>query len=200
MRLGRRATEPGTKRVPARRRVPFLGHQVAEYVIAIALIAVGFHLTGGAEIVMVAAGILLLLLNVVTKGRLGAVGLLSRRAHHLGDFVVAAVLIAGPVFEYGRLHVAGTALSEGIALLVLWIERSTLYTDRVRTPGLETPKDVPGPRREPSTFETAGIVAGALRPEAGRAARQAARRIGLVTGVTKRVVKQRRATSSDPES
>ena len=66
--------------MPARRRVPFLGHQIAEYVVAIALIAVGFHTTGGAEIALAAAGVLLLLLNVVTKGRVSAIGLLSRRA------------------------------------------------------------------------------------------------------------------------
>lgn len=198
MRPGRPAADAGVRSGPARRRVPFLGHQIVEYVVAIALIAVGFHLTGGAEIALVAAGILLLLLNVVTVGRLSAVGLLSRRAHHVGDFVVAAVLIVVPVFEYSRVHVTGVALSEGVALLVLWIERSTLYVDRVRPPRPATDGgDKPAPR-VPSTFETAGIVAGALVPEAGRAACQAARRIGVVTGVTKRVVKQRRAASSDP--
>jgi hypothetical protein len=39
-----------------------------------------------------------------------------------------------------------------------------------------------------------------MAPEAGRAARQAARRIGVVTGVTKRVVKQRRSAPPDPKT
>jgi hypothetical protein len=197
MRPRRQAADAGAKKPPARRRVPFLGHQIAEYVVAIALIAVGFHLAGGAEIALAAAGILLLLLNVVTVGRVSAVGLLSRRAHHVGDFVVAAVLIVAPVFEYARLHVAGVALSEGVALLVLWIERSTLYGEKVRVP-TPTEANVKPAGRHPGAFETAGIVAGVLVPEAGRATRQAARRIGVVTGVTKRVVKARRARSSDP--
>ena len=198
MRPGRPFSEPGAKRGRARRRVPFLGHQVAEYVVAIALIAVGFHLSGGAETALAAAGILLLVLNVVTVGRLSAVGLLSRRAHHIGDFVVAAVLIVVPIFEYSRLHVAGVALAEGVAILVLWIERSTLYIDKIRSPRPGKDPERKSVSRVPSTFETAGIVAGALAPEAGRAARRAARRIGVVTGVTKRVVRQRRAASSDP--
>jgi hypothetical protein len=190
--LRRRSPNAGTNDAPARRRVPFLGHQIAEYTVAIALIAVGFHLSGGAEIALAAAGILLLLLNVVTQGRVSAIGLLSRRAHHVGDFVVAAVLIVVPIFEYSRLHVGGVALAEGVALLVLWIERSTLYVDRPR-PASEAVAEGDKPaRRVPSGFETAGIVAGALALEAGKAARQAARRLGVVTGVTKRVVKQRR--------
>jgi len=168
--------------------------------VAIALIAVGFHLTGGAEIALAAAGILLLVLNVVTVGRLSAVGLLGRRAHHVGDFVVAAVLIVAPAFEYARLHVAGVTLAEGVALLVLWIERSTLYGEKVRAPSPVTEAKVKPASPHPGAFETAGIVAGVLAPEAGRAARQAARRIGVVTGVTKRVVKARRARSSGPAS
>ena len=46
-----------------RRRVPFLAHQVAEYVVALALIAVGFHASGGAEISLVTSGILLAVLE-----------------------------------------------------------------------------------------------------------------------------------------
>jgi len=67
VRLRRRSPNAETNGVPARRRVPFLGHQIAEYTVAIALIAVGFHLSGGAEMALVAAGLLLLLLNVVTQ-------------------------------------------------------------------------------------------------------------------------------------
>jgi hypothetical protein len=191
VRAGRQSSGPGSKRA-SHRRVPFLGHQVAEYVLAVALIAVGFHTTGGAEIALAVSGILLLLLNVVTVGRVSAIGLLNRRAHHVGDFVVALALIVVPVFEYSRLHVAGVALSEAVALLVLWIQQETLYVDPPR-PVAPAAADAAKPvARGPSTFETAGIVAGALGPEAARAARQAARRIGVVTGVTRRVVRKRR--------
>jgi hypothetical protein len=200
VRAGREPAESGAKRVPARRRVPFLGHQIAEYVVAIALIAVGFHTTGGAEIALAVAGVLLLLLNVVTQGRVSAIGLLSRRAHHVGDFVVALILIVAPIFEYSRLHLAGVLLSEAVALLVLWIERATLYVDQPRPPRPAVDQDGKPASRVPSAFETAGIVAGAMAPEAGRAARQAARRIGVVTGVTKRVVKQRRSAPPDPKT
>ena len=84
--------------VPAsRRRVLFLAHQVAEYVVALALIVVGFHSSGGAEISLVTSGFLLAAVNLITSGPLGVFGVLSRGAHHVGDLVIAGALIVLPI-------------------------------------------------------------------------------------------------------
>jgi hypothetical protein len=174
---------------PSRRRVPFFGHQIAEYVVAIALIAVGFHLSGGAEASLLTAGFLLAVLNIVTKGPLGAFPWLSRAAHHAGDVVVAALLAVAPVFAHRYLHVWGIVLSEAVAVLIVWMERATRYTAppvaKAGDEGAPTPS-------EPGVVESAGIVAGMLGPGAARASRVAARRAGLVAGVTRRVIRQHR--------
>ncbi len=173
----------------ARRRVPFLGHQIAEYVVALALIAVGFHASGGAEISLVTSGILLAVLNLVTSGPLGALSWLSRRAHHAGDLVVAAALIALPIVFYSRLHALGIALSEAVAALIIWMERSTSYA---ASPPRRSRGGDDGTTSKPSTAQAAGAAAAALPPEAARAAKVAAHRIGLFAGVTRRVVREHR--------
>ena len=179
-----------------RRRVPFLAHQVAEYVVALALIAVGFHASGGAEISLVTSGILLAVLNLVTSGPLGALGWLSRRAHHAGDLVVAAALIALPIVFYSHLHAVGIAISEAVAALIIWMERSTSYA--ASPPRRRGGDD--GASTEPSTAQAVGAAAAALPPEAARVAKVAAHRIGLFAGVTRRVVREHRDEQNVPRN
>lgn len=173
---------------PQRRRVPFLAHQFGEYVVAIALIAVGFHASGGAQVSLVTAGFLLAALNLLTSGPLGAVGVLSRRAHHAGDLVIAVALIALPIVFSSHLHTLGIALSEAVAALVVWMERSTSYAETPRSSKREDDAATSGP----SAAQAAGAAAAALTPEATKAAKVAAHRLGLVAGVTRRVVRDRR--------
>jgi hypothetical protein len=174
----------------SRRRVAFRAHQVAEYVVALALIAVGFHSSGGAEISLVTSGFLLAAVNLITSGPLGAFGVLSRRAHHLGDLVIAAALIVLPIVFSSHLHAAGIAISEAVAVLIVWMERSTSYA--VTPPGGRRRADGEGASPAPSAAQAAGAAAAALPPEAARVAKIAAHRIGLVAGVTRRVVRERR--------
>ncbi|MGB9111191.1 MAG: hypothetical protein WCF24_00505, partial [Acidimicrobiales bacterium] len=156
--------------VPAsRRRVQFLAHQLAEYVVAAALIAVGFHSSGGAEISLVTSGFLLAAVNLVTSSPLGLFGILSRRAHHAGDLVIAAALIALPIVFSSRLHAAGIAISEAIAVLIVWMERSTSYaatTQRSRKRLGEGEDANPSP----SAARAAGAATASLPPEAARVA------------------------------
>lgn len=173
------------------RRVPFLGHQIAEYVVAVALVAVGFHLNGGAELALAGAGIALLVLNIVTAGPLGAVTLLNRHLHHAGDLVIAAVLVVAPFLVYGDLHFGGIVLCEAAAALIVWMERATLYGESKRSlAGVSRGESTE--QSEPGVIESARIAAEVLTPEVAKTARQAARRIGFVTGVTRRVVRDRR--------
>lgn len=181
------ANETGTP--ASRRRVPFLAHQVAEYVVAIALIAVGFHASGGAEISLVTSGFLLAALNLITSGPLGAFGVLSRRAHHVGDLVLAAALIALPIVFFSHLHAVGIAISEAVAALIVWMERSTSYA---AAPPRQRGQRGPEASSRPSAAQAAGAAAAALSPEAAKAAKVAARRIGLVAGVTRRVLREHR--------
>jgi hypothetical protein len=177
----------GSETRAPRRRVPFLAHQVAEYVVAIALLAVGFHESGGAEISLVVPGFVIAALNLATSGPLGAFSLFSRRAHHLGDLLIAAALIALPIVFSSRLHAAGIAISEAIAVLIIWMERSTMYAP---TPSRRRAQ--PAETSSASLAEAAGAAAAALPPEAAKAAKAAAHRIGFVAGVTRRVVRERR--------
>lgn len=174
---------------PQRRRVPFLAHQIAEYVVAIALIAVGFHASGGAEISLVTAGFLLAALNLATSGPLGAFNLLTRRAHHAGDLLIAVALIALPIVFFDRLHATGIAISEAVAALVIWMERSTSYA---ATPGPPRRRDIDQSAIGTSPAQAVGAAAATLAPEAARAAKDAARRAGLVAGVTRRVLREHR--------
>ncbi len=174
----------------SRRRVLFLAHQVAEYVVALALIVVGFHSSGGAEISLVTSGFLLAAVNLITSGPLGVFGVLSRGAHHVGDLVIAGALIVLPIVFASRLHVAGIVVSEAVAVLIVWMERSTSYAATPRSRQRLGGGEGANPSR--SAARSAGAATAALPPEAARVAKVAARRIGLVAGVTRRVVREHR--------
>ncbi|MDA8296034.1 MAG: hypothetical protein M0004_05500 [Actinomycetota bacterium] len=179
----------------SRRRVAFFGHTVAEYVIAAALVVSGFHANGPIADELIAAGVLLVVLNAVTRGPLGALRLLSRRAHHVADGVVILALALGPLAELGHLHVLGLLVSEVVALVLLRIERTTRYAD------------LPG--GSPPLHLTGAALAGRLTGRARRAltvraaARQTARpdspartplhlsgaaQLGRLAGRTKRAI------------
>jgi hypothetical protein len=187
----------GTKSAAPRRRVPFLAHQIAEYVVAIALIAVGFHESGGAEVSLLVPGFLLAALNLLTASPLGAFRLLSRRAHHLGDLSIAAALIALPIVFSSRLHAAGIAISEVVAALIIWMERATIYSPKPSRQPEQTETEA---QTAPPAARVAGAAAAALPTEAGKAAKVAAHRIGLVAGVTRRVVRERRDEAKADQS
>ena len=204
----------GPPRPHERRRVPFLGHSVAEYVLAAALIASGVHASGAAELLLVVVGAALVVLNAATAGPLSAFRLLSRRAHHAGDLVVIAALVVSPLVELHRFHLLGLIAAEVVALVLLRIERTTRYADPPR--GARRGRAVParavragpdGAGPEParpgeraaagrpasggSPLEGAGALAASLAPVAGRAARTGAHRLGVVAGVTRRVIREK---------
>ncbi|MDA8288750.1 MAG: hypothetical protein M0014_09940 [Actinomycetota bacterium] len=65
----------------------------------------------------------------MTRGPLGALRLLSRRAHHVADGVVIVLLALAPLGELGHLHALGLVVSEVVALVLLRIERTTRYSE-----------------------------------------------------------------------
>jgi hypothetical protein len=186
----------------ARRQVPFVLHELAEYIVAAALVAVGLHLSGGAQLVLVSVGVVMILLGAFTSGKLGAFALLSRRAHHAGDLILATVLALSPALVYRELHIVGTVLAEVVALVLLRIERGTLYRDvpRARRASPLASATASGDDPVVRLAATAGAVASSaataasqLAPTAGRAARIGLRSLGIVAGATKRAAREHAA-------
>ena len=70
---------------------PFWLHQIAEYVVGIALIAIGAQ--SPTPLWPTLAGALVLVNTAVADGPFGAFRKVSRRVHRLADFVVLAVLV-----------------------------------------------------------------------------------------------------------
>lgn len=180
---------------PVRRRVPFLWHALAEYVLGAALVLVGVHVTGAPEAVLVGVGAFLILLNLCTEGPLGALRVLRPRAHHLADLTAAVALVASPLVALGELHVTGVLAAEVVGLVLLRIERTTRY-------GVPPPAAVADPAVRGSSTAVAafGAVprtgpAPSLPPSvvAARAVRQGARSLGIAVGVSRRIARERAA-------
>jgi hypothetical protein len=179
---------------PPRRRVGFLAHQVAEYVVSVALIAVGLHLAGSVELLMTTSGAALIVLNLLTKSRLGAVGLLRRGVHHLLDLALAAGLLAAVVLAHHSLHAEGIAIGAGEATLLVWFERATVYRATPRAPSVRTTTDAivaPELAADLGRVAARGAQAAAdLAPRAASAAQRGARTLGIVAGLSKRAIRE----------
>lgn len=201
----------GASRVSGR-RVSFVMHEVAEYIVAAALVAVGFHVSGAAQLLLVAVGAVMLVLGACSTGRLGAFDLLSRRAHHAGDGILIVVLALSPIVLHAELHLAGIVLAELVALVLLRIERGTIYDEAPpsrRRARLDSSLGAAAPPVGTSSVGTepaarlgavaavaassAATAASQLAPVAGRAARVGIRSVGLVAGAAKRVARERNA-------
>jgi hypothetical protein len=164
--------------------VSFTAHQIAEYAVGAALLAVGLHLSAAGQLLSIAAGGALLLLNLVTAARLGTFKLISRFTHHIADLVLVGALLAVAVVRFGALRAPGAALAVGLALLLLWFERLTHYRDVNGKLAIESR------RRESSPLAgSAGHVSATVSPTV--LARRGARTAGLVVGITRRVVRER---------
>jgi hypothetical protein len=194
------------------RRVRFALHEVAEYVVAAALVAVGFHVSGATQYLLVTVGGAMAVLGACTSGRLGAFDLLTPRAHHVGDLVLIGALALSPAVLYRPLHVAGIVLTELVALVLLRIERGTIYAedpprassrsagpagaDRAETSaqaGTAAPAGTDPDLVAVATTVAAVATAAAtqLAPVAGRAARGGIRGAGVVAGAARRVARER---------
>jgi len=208
------------------RRVRFALHEAAEYVVAAALVAVGTRASGATELLLVVAGAALLLVGVVTDGKLGALSWLSRRSHHLVDLVVVAALALCPAVFFAELHLVGTVVAELVAVVLLRIERGTLYVDVPRRPAdalfgrsggqaaasTDPRLDDAAPVTAQQVGETAQRIGAAtavaataaaaaaaqLGPVAGRAARIGFRSMGIVTGATRKAARDHRAERGRP--
>lgn len=71
---------------------PFLIHQLAEYVIGLALIVVGFQDTE--PVLPAVAGVIVLVNAAAVRGPLGAFALIPRKVHRIVDVIVLCTLVA----------------------------------------------------------------------------------------------------------
>ncbi len=162
--------------VRPRHRVGFLGHQLAEYTVGAALVAVGLHFGGAVELVLVAVGGVLLALNLCSRGRLGVWRVVSRRAHHVADLALVGVLVASPLTALQQLHVTGVVLAELLAAFLLWVERATRYAPGpLPATGTAAPADAPA---RGGASSPVGVPAGGARTASAGSAERVGRAAG----------------------
>jgi len=97
--------------------IPFLGHQILDYLAALYLIQAGSKASGRAATVFYGAGAVMLVVATLSGRPLGG-GRISRPAHRVVDVVLVAALAAVP-FVFGLSGDTPTvARFEGLAILL----------------------------------------------------------------------------------
>ena len=183
---------PGAPR--PRRRAHFVSHEIAEYAIAAAVIAAGAHASGGLSHEFLVAGCLLGALNLSSKAPLGLFKVIGRHAHHAGDILIAVFLAASPFFGFVKGDIVSILCSEALAVLLIAIEQSTRYVDK---------KVVPTAVTETNLVDTPGAsgsqnpMLASFGPIASRTVRTSARHLGILTGISRRTIRARKAQRSE---
>lgn len=119
----------------SRRHVPFLGHQLAEYLIAAALAVIALHDSGRPEDVMLLGAGAMVLLAVVSGPPFGAVKLIGKRVHFSLDLVLAAGFALSPLLYLHDLQIIPIVLCELIAFLLVRMSLLTELVPKPRDPG-----------------------------------------------------------------
>ena len=155
---------------PARRRVPFELHRVAEVLVGVALISFSLHVTGSGATLL--AGGAVIVPALVTRGRLGVLRWFSTGVHRLLDvalIVILALLPLAPGSEGASLALVSEPVA---AVLVLLLLRTDYRSGRRPAPPPRTPPPAPPPP-----------------PSGPPLADRAARRLGRWAGVVERAAR-----------
>lgn len=134
---------------------PFWIHQLAEYLIGVALIAQGFQ--DPEPLVPTVVGILIMFNAAIVHGPMGAFRLVGRRVHRWLDLVMIGVVVLAAVQPWIEVEVTGRAILLVIALPLgfLWF-----YTDWAERPQRsQRRKERAGPTSE-NVGRSAGRMAG----------------------------------------
>lgn len=133
-----------------RRYLPFGVHQGVEYVLAILLGGVAIHLHGDMEWALVSGALAIFALSVITKGPLGAAGLIGPRFHLVLDIFLATGLALSPLIARSGVEAAGIISVEATAVLLARMSLLTRHTPRVKTPvSPSSVSPLPGPMSRP---------------------------------------------------
>jgi hypothetical protein len=157
--------------------VPFLAHQVLEYLFGVLLLTSSQGL-GRLGPVSVGCGVAVLLLAAFSDGPAGVRRLVPRRAHMVGDGLVVAALATGPLIVHAHLGFA-IVIVEGMALLWLAMTVKTNYRKPVPRPAPTTPSP---PTAPPGFDPRLGVLARRAGRMAGEAGRRGPRELGRAVG------------------
>jgi len=130
----------------------FWAHQIVEYLLGIAAIAVGAQ--SAEPLLPCVAGALLLLNAASTEGPLAAFRLVPRRFHRLLDDLLVVMLVAMAVFGGSRVDSTGRILLVGLAVVLAFVTWQTDYSTKTKRPGL------PASERSEQIGRTAGRLTG----------------------------------------
>lgn len=171
----------------AERTIPLGVHQAIEY------------LLGGLAFVWIArvepqsaplcagAGAVLIVLAALSGGRVGLAHLIGPRLHRVLDHVVAVGLAASPWWSGIGWGVGAVWLVEGLAIVLLWLTRSTAYRRKVKeAPTAPTATD---PAPSSASSDAVAATARAAGRLAGTVGRKGPRAAGVAVG---RLKKRRR--------
>ncbi len=125
---------------------PFWVHQLAEYLIGIALVAQGMQ--DISPVVPSVAGALVMVNTSIARGPLGAFRFVSRAVHRWLDIVVMAAILVGALQPWVAVEIAGRLI-----MLVMLVPLGFLwfYTDWAERKDRKT-------RREASAGSTGDVV------------------------------------------
>ncbi len=107
---GAPSPDPGGRPPPHPRPIPFVAHQLLEYLLAGALAELSIHI-GHSGLLLVAAGAFALL-AVTARGPLGLARLCGPRLHATLDIVVALAVAVAPVVPRLRPDASGIVVVE----------------------------------------------------------------------------------------
>jgi hypothetical protein len=130
----------------------FWTHQIVEYVLGIAAIAIGAQSPD--PLVASLAGVLVLLNAACTDGPLGAFRLLHRHVHHVIDIVLVVLFVVVAIVGGSRVDSMTRVTLVGIAAALAFVTWQTDFSKRRR------PEPVPAGERSEQFGRTAGRVAG----------------------------------------
>ncbi|HEV7863131.1 MAG TPA: hypothetical protein VGR20_10540 [Acidimicrobiia bacterium] len=158
--------------------LPFLSHQVLEYLGALYLLQVGSHLKGRPAAVCYVAGVVMLVSATFSGRPLGG-GPLPRHLHRLVDVVLVLGVAAAPFLFHFTDQVTATLRLEGLAVVFAFLVKVTNYAHpqprrRRRPPSRQS---APFPPRRPEetlkvTARKAGRATGIVKQKGPRAAGQ----------------------------
>jgi hypothetical protein len=113
------------------RVLPAWFHAIADYAVGVLLIVVAIAAGNGAEVGLgVVVGATVLLVSMLTKYPLGVAKVLPFTVHSAGDYLAAALLIAGPAILGITGGIAAFYVVMGVAVLAVSLVTNYQYSDK----------------------------------------------------------------------
>ena len=113
---------------------PFWMHQVVEYILGGAMIAIG--LQSPTPLLPSLVGALIMLHSAITIGPVGAFRVITRGVHRVVDVAVIATEVAAGLQPWIHLESGSRIIMVGIALVHLFVWWNSSFATRVKTPAV----------------------------------------------------------------